>query len=419
MSDKKPYEFHGDSGNNKLYNTWGNMIQRCENPKVEQFNDYGGRGIKVCKKWRTSYSKFKKWAMKNDYSDKLTLDRENNDEGYTPDNCRWVTRSIQSQNSRMRKDNKSGYRGVMWRKQRSKWIAFINVDNKKQQLGTFDNKDDAGRCYDRYIMDNNLEHTLNFNDYRDVVIDSDHILFSVTESKQYKSDFDNACDLEDDEFDFKTYKKHFMKIVEDYVTTAEVESICYKWKIGKVKVIMSDHRNFRYDIFPEYKSKRPPSPKLRKKLKKWAMKKYHYEPNTEADDVVAYYVRKGAIGFTTDKDLLYGVSGKWFNCHYAHMCWVTTNDKDAEYFFKKQVLAGDSGDGIPSIKGVGLKTADSLMQMYGDSWDSILAIFKNKHMVLGKTNRKESYSKKYMITMTRLVCMSQWSPKKGIVLWEL
>ena len=253
---------------------------------------------------------------------------------------------------------------------------------------------------------------------RDIVIDSDHILYNVLESKQYKNDLGGKAIGKSKKIDLKPYQEHFMSIVEDYITTAEVESICYNWTIGKVRVILSDHSNFRYSLYSEYKSNRPPSPKLRKRLKKWAMKKYHFEPNTEADDVVAYYVRKGAIGFTTDKDLFKGVKGIWYNSHYMHRCWVRTTEQDAELFFKKQILAGDGVDGIPSISGVGLATAEKLMLKYGDSYQDILSIFQDPTKVLGKKHRLESHTKDYMVTMTRLVCMSQWSPKKGIKLWE-
>jgi len=251
---------------------------------------------------------------------------------------------------------------------------------------------------------------------RDIVIDGDHILFNVTESKTYKDGLDGE---RIGKIDLEPYRKHFESIVNEYILTAEVESIAYKWEIGKVRVIMSDHTNFRYEIFPEYKKGRPPTPKLRKRLKKWAMKKYHFEPNTEADDVVAYYVRKGAIGFTTDKDLLYGVEGIWFNCHYMSNCWLRTNKKDAEIFFKQQVLGGDSGDDIPSIEGVALIKAKKLMDKFGYDWDSILSIFEDKTKVLGKVHRSENYTKKYMVTMAQLVSMTQWTPKHGIRLWKL
>ena len=149
------------------------------------------------------------------------------------------------------------------------------------------------------------------------------------------------------------------------------------------------------------------------------MKKYHFEPNTEADDTVAYYVRKGGIGFTTDKDLFNGVEGIWFNCHYKHRSWIRRNKVDAEYFFKQQILGGDYGDGIPSIDGVALITAKKLLIKYGDSYEDIVSIFKDKTKVIGKTPRPESYSKKYMVTMAQLVCMNQWTPKHGVRLWKI
>ncbi len=250
---------------------------------------------------------------------------------------------------------------------------------------------------------------------RDLIIDADHILFSVTESKAYKDGLDGE---RVGKIDLKPYKEHFKSIVAEYILIAEVESIAYNWTIGKVRVILSDNRNFRYDIFPEYKCNRPTTPEIRKRLKKWAMKKYHFEPNTEADDVVAYYVKKGGLGFTTDKDLFKGVAGIWYNAHYMHKCWYRTNETDAEVFFKQQVLGGDSGDDIPSIEGVALIKAKKLMDKFGYSWDSILSIFQDKTKVLGKVHRTNAYSKKYMIIMARLVSMTQWTPKKGITLWE-
>ncbi|WBC28507.1 RNaseH [Thiohalocapsa phage LS06-2018-MD03] len=254
---------------------------------------------------------------------------------------------------------------------------------------------------------------------RDVVIDADHILYRVVHSKAHSSEIGGSSLSDSGEDDLEPYKEHFKQIVEDYITIAEVESIFYKWTIGDVRVILSDKTNFRYEIFPEYKKSRPKSTGLMKQLKKWARIYYHFEPNTEADDVVAYYVREeGAIGFTEDKDLLYGVAGKWYNAHYSHQCWVKTNKKNALRFFKQQVLAGDPVDDIPSLAGVGMATADKLLNKYGEDWEDIKSIFKDPTKVLGKVNRKQSHNKKYMVTMTRLVCMSQWSPKKGIVLWE-
>ena len=248
---------------------------------------------------------------------------------------------------------------------------------------------------------------------RDLIIDADHITYLVSESRTYKDKFDECEDYDDLDLeevvpDFKQYTKHFKAIIKDYILTAKVGGIAYGWEIDDVKIIMSDKTNFRFELFPEYKCKRTSKNEVRSKLKAWARKKYICEPNTEADDVVAYYVRKGGIGFTTDKDLYKGVEGIWYNCHYMNKCWVACNKADAEYFFKCQILAGDGVDGIPSLPRVGIPTADKLMQKHGSSYEDILKIFKMR-----------GFDKEYMLTMARLVSMTQWTPKHGITLWTM
>lgn len=250
---------------------------------------------------------------------------------------------------------------------------------------------------------------------RDIIIDADHIAYLVANSKSYQNGFDVDEDAEDDGgwgtgFDnlvTEPHKQHFKSIVNEYVMIAEVEAIVRGWKLGKTIVIMSDVRNFRFDLYDEYKNKRPSSSQLLSDIKKWARSEYHFEKNTEADDVVAYYVRKGGLGFTTDKDLFKGVQGIWYNSHYMHRTWRYTSHDEAEWFFKCQALAGDGVDGIPAIDGVGIITAEKLLKKNGSSWKNILQTYLDK-----------GYSKKYMVTMVRLVAMNQWSPKKGVKLWK-
>lgn len=83
----------------RLYSIYGGMKARCNNEGNPSYGDYGGRGIKVCKEWLDDFMNFYNWAINNGYSDDLSIDRINNDGGYSPDNCRWAT-AIEHVNNR-------------------------------------------------------------------------------------------------------------------------------------------------------------------------------------------------------------------------------------------------------------------------------------------------------------------------------
>ena len=153
---------HGYS-RTKLYQVYQSLKSRCTDINKINYKDYGGRGIKICDEWKNDFLIFRTWALENGYKEGLSIDRIDNDGNYEPINCRWVTKEIQTRNTRLiHKRNKSGYRGVSTNKQLNKWNCFIRVNNKSIYLGVYKCRLEEAYTYDNYVISNNLEHTTNF-----------------------------------------------------------------------------------------------------------------------------------------------------------------------------------------------------------------------------------------------------------------
>lgn len=97
---KKEVGIIGRINEDVLYDTYISMHERCENSKHIGYKNYGIRGINVCKEWsgKDGFFNFKRWAIENGWIKGLTIDRIDNNKGYSPKNCRWITKLQQCYN---------------------------------------------------------------------------------------------------------------------------------------------------------------------------------------------------------------------------------------------------------------------------------------------------------------------------------
>lgn len=133
----RKYIHHGMKGT-KLYNTWKSMKRRCYNSNYKYYKDYGARGITICDEWLHHFKPFFDWAMDNGYKEGLSIDRIDNNKGYSHDNCRWVDQSTQNENTR--RSIRLEYKPDIWLTVRE----ISQIENIKWQ-----------KAYKKYVINEN------------------------------------------------------------------------------------------------------------------------------------------------------------------------------------------------------------------------------------------------------------------------
>ncbi len=149
---------HGMSGT-EIYNHWCSMKDRCSGTTEKTNKYYKEEGVTICDEWK-NFQPFYDWAITHGYQDGLELDRVITKGNYTPENCRWSSEPVQSQNTRLIfSSNTSGYRGVSL--SFGKWTSQIGWNRKLYRLGRYATPEDAARAYNAFVLLNHTSHPLN------------------------------------------------------------------------------------------------------------------------------------------------------------------------------------------------------------------------------------------------------------------
>lgn len=137
--------------NSRIYRSWANMKRRCKGGDEHNRRLYTDRGIKVCDEWQ-QFKPFMAWAIQNGYRDDLTLDRIDPFADYCPENCRWVSYSVQNRHLSQRA-SKLGERNIR-RMNPNCYEVRIRMNGKEIYLGCYKTIEEARVVRDEWRASN-------------------------------------------------------------------------------------------------------------------------------------------------------------------------------------------------------------------------------------------------------------------------
>ena len=135
-------------GEHPIYRAWASMKERCNSPDQVSYLNYGARGITYCCEW----AHFENFArdMFPSWREGLTLERNDSNKNYDPDNCTWADRTQQCHNRRKFKNNTTGFPGVVLTRSGNFEVRWDNR-GKRHQIGRFNTAQDAAEARRAFI----------------------------------------------------------------------------------------------------------------------------------------------------------------------------------------------------------------------------------------------------------------------------
>lgn len=146
------------------YRIWNNIKTRCNNPNADSYKYYGARGIKMSKEWADSFAQFVN-DMGLSPSPLHSIDRQDNNKGYSKENCMWATNQEQALNHRLQTNNTSGYRGITFNKGKNSWRVLLRdkTVGLKVYFGSYKTPEEAAYVRDQIMMQYHEGQTIPLN----------------------------------------------------------------------------------------------------------------------------------------------------------------------------------------------------------------------------------------------------------------